>query len=68
MLHTGSNRMTNDRKGKGEASVTGAGMWLEREFGLTVWWDSGLPWLGTDQSGVNVSIAWQGALRRKTCG
>ncbi|KAJ8777673.1 hypothetical protein J1605_014326 [Eschrichtius robustus] len=46
--------MTKDRNGKrGQASVTAAGMWLGRECGLTVWWDSGLPWRGTDQSGVN---------------
>lgn len=66
VLHRGSNRMTKDRKGKrGQASVTAAGMWLGRECGLTVWWDSGLPWRGMDQSGVNVSRAWQGTLRRR---
>lgn len=38
-------------------SVTGAGVgaWLGMECGL--------PQLGTDQSGVNVSTAWKGALR-----
>lgn len=62
-LHRGGNRLTKDRIREGKVSVTGAGGWPGMEFGLMVWWDSGLSWLGTDQSGVNVSTAWQGALR-----
>lgn len=51
--------MTKDRKGeRGQASATAAGMWLGRERGLTVW-------RGTDQSGVNVSRAWQRTLGRR---
>lgn len=48
-------------------SVTGAGAWLRMECGLTVWWGSGLPWLGTDQSGVN-EYGLAGDPQRKTYG
>lgn len=60
-------QQNDQEKGKeGNVSLTGVGAWLGMECGLTVCLVGRCPpWLGTNQSGVNVSTAWQGALRGK---